>query len=291
MINDNHRKEQKSELKRALLRFSRDRLSVVGLVLVLVVVLVAIFAPVIVPYPQHVGNYIDFSQADAPPSWQHPFGTDEQGRDVLTRILYGSRVSLMLGVVVISMGAVIGVSLGLIAGYFGGIIELVIMRITEIFLAIPAICLALVVSAVLSPSLYVSMMAIGFRWWAGYCKLIYGETLSIKEEDFVEVARTLGFSRFHIIFKEILPNLTSVILVKSTLDVAYAILTGAALGFLGLGAQPPTPEWGTIISIGREHLPKVWWSSVFGGLAISVTVLGFNLLGDGLRDFFDVEIE
>jgi peptide/nickel transport system permease protein len=197
----------------------------------------------------------------------------------------------MLGVVVLSVAVLIGVPLGLFAGYFGGKVETIIMRITDIFLAIPPLVLALAVTAVLERNLQNSMFAIAFTWWPWYARLVYGETLSKKEEDFVEVSESLGASRLYIIFREILPNMTSPLLVKITLDMGYAILVGAALGFLGLGAQPPTAEWGTLVSLGRIHLPKMWWLSTFSGLAIFITVLGFNLLGDGLRDFFDVEVE
>ncbi len=284
------KKFKESSLYLPLYRFFQNRLSVVGAIIIIVVVLISIFAPYLAPYPEDAGGAIHFSDTFQPPSRKHLLGTDDVGRDVLSRILIGSRISLLLGVVVLTIAVLIGIPLGLIAGYFGGLTEKIIMRTTDIFLSIPPLVLALAVSAAFEPNLRNSMIAIAFSWWPWYTRLAYGETLSIKEEDFIEVAESLGASKWYIIFREILPNMTSTLVVKISLDFGYAILTGAALGFLGLGAQPPTPEWGTMVSLGREYLPNVWWISTFSGLAIFITVLGFNLLGDGLRDFFDVEV-
>lgn len=284
------KKFKESSLYLPLYRFFQNRLSVVGAIIIIVVVLLSIFAPYLAPYPEDAGGAIHFSDTFQPPSRKHLLGTDDVGRDVLSRILIGSRISLLLGVVVLTIAVLIGIPLGLIAGYFGGVTEKIIMRTTDIFLSIPPLVLALAVSAAFEPNLRNSMIAIAFSWWPWYTRLAYGEALSIKEEDFIEVAESLGASKWYIIFREILPNMTSTLVVKISLDFGYAILTGAALGFLGLGAQPPTPEWGTMVSLGREYLPNVWWISTFSGLAIFITVLGFNLLGDGLRDFFDVEV-
>jgi len=285
------KRKEKGNLARAFHRFKKNPLSLIGLSIILMMVLIAIFAPFIAPYPGDAGGAVHFKEMFQAPSWKHSFGTDEVGRDVLTRIIFGSRISLTLGIVVLSVAVGVGIPLGLFAGYFGGKVEAIIMRITDIFLSIPPLVLALTVTAVLERNLQNSMFAIAFTWWPWYARLAYGQTLSKKEEDFVEVSESLGASRLYIIFGEILPNMTSPLLVKITLDMGYAILAGAALGFLGLGAQPPTPEWGTLVSLGRIHLPKMWWLSTFSGLAIFTTVLGFNLLGDGLRDFFDVEVE
>ena len=281
----------KSGAIRAFIRFKRNILSVVGLSIIVFILLIAIFAPHIAPYPQDAGKAVYFERSLQPPSWKHPFGTDSLGRDVLSRVLIGTRYSLAIGAIVLTLAVIIGVPLGLCAGFFEGIIGSFIMRVADIFLSIPALVLALSVSAVFQPSLYVAVGAIAFRWWAWYCRIAYGETLSAKQEDFIDAAVIFGCRPFYIMTREILPNLSSPLLVKITLDIGYAILTGATLGFLGLGAQPPLPEWGTIAAEGRSQLPYAWWITSFSGFAIFVTVLGFNLLGDGLRDFFDVQLE
>jgi len=278
------------DLRRTLHRLRRSTLSMVGLAIVLGLILVAIFAPVVAPYPEDVDS-VHFDQTFKPPSWEHPFGTDEVGRDVFSRVIYGTRISLALGAAVLVIAIAIGVPLGLIAGYVGGTVNTVIMRTTDIFLAIPPLVLALAVSAVLTPTMENAIIAIAFAWWPWYTRLIQGMVLSIKEDTYVEASRSAGAGTLYIVFKEILPMCVSILIVKITLDIGYAILTGAVLGFLGLGVRPPTPEWGTMASKGRLHLPARWWLTTFPGLAIFVTVLGFNLLGDGLRDAFDVELE
>lgn len=279
----------KGNWARAFYRFKKNPLSLISLSIIFMVVLLGIFAPFIAPYPEDARGAVHFKEVLQPPSCKHLFGTDAAGRDVLSRVIFGTRISLMIGVVVLSIGVGIGIPLGVLAGYFGGGVATIIMRLTDVFLSIPPVVLALAVSALLTRNLQNTMFAIAFTWWPWYARLAYGETLSKKEEDFVEVSQALGASHLYIMFREILPNMTSSIIVKTTLDMGYAILTGAVLGFLGLGARPPTPEWGTLIGIGRMYLPKIWWVSTFSGLAIFITVLGFNLLGDGLRDFFDVE--
>jgi peptide/nickel transport system permease protein len=278
------------DLRRTFHRLRRSTLSMVGLAIVLGLILVAIFAPVVAPYPEDVDS-VHFDQTFKSPSWEHPFGTDEVGRDVFSRVIYGARISLALGAAVLVIAIAIGVPLGLIAGYVGGTVNTVIMRTTDIFLAIPPLVLALAVSAVLTPTMENAIIAIAFAWWPWYTRLIQGMVLSIKEDTYVEAARSAGAGTLYIVFKEILPMCVSILIVKITLDIGYAILTGAVLGFLGLGVRPPTPEWGTMASKGRLHLPARWWLTTFPGLAIFITVLGFNLLGDGLRDAFDVELE
>lgn len=286
------RRRPKGNLWRAFHRFRGNPLSVVGLSIVLLVTAAAIFAPFLAPYPEDGrGDAVHFGKAFQPPNWEHLLGTDEVGRDLLSRLIFGARISLMLGVVVLTLAVLIGVPLGLIAGYFGGFVETVIMRVTDVFLAVPPLVLALTATVAFERSLLTSMIAIAFSWWSWYARLAYGEASSTKQEDFIQAVESQGASRFYIVLREILPNVTSPVIVKISLDMGYAILTGAILGFLGLGAQPPTPEWGTIVSSGREYLPNMWWISTFSGLAIFITVLGFNLLGDGLRDFFDVESE
>jgi peptide/nickel transport system permease protein len=278
------------DLRRTLHRLRRSKLSLVGLGIVIGLILMALFAPYLAPYPEDVDS-VHFERTFTPPGREFPFGTDEVGRDVLSRVIFGTRISLSLGVAVLAIALAIGVPLGLVAGYVGGAVNTVIMRLTDIFLSIPPLVLALAVSAMLTPTLENSIIAISFGWWPWYTRLIQGMVLSIKEETFIESSRSIGASPSYVIFKEILPNVVSILIVKVTLDIGYAILTGAVLGFLGLGVRPPTPEWGTMASKGRLHLPVRWWLTTFPGLAIFVTVLGFNLLGDGLRDAFDVELE
>lgn len=278
------------EAGRTWRRLGRSPLSLVGLALVAALILIALFAPQVAPYPEDV-HRVHFDQVFEPPSLDHPFGTDEVGRDILSRVIVGSRISLTIGFVVLAIAMGVGVPLGLAAGYFGGWVNTVIMRVTDVFLSFPPLVLALAVSAVLAPTLQNAIIAIAFGWWPWYTRLAEGLTLSKKEESFVEASRSIGAPSRYVILREILPNLNTLILVKATLDIGYAILVGAALGFLGLGVQPPTPEWGTMASEGRFHLPDRWWLTTFPGLAIFVTVFAFNLLGDGLRDAFDVEVQ
>lgn len=269
----------------------KNKLTLVGLIIVALVVFTAIFADFIAPHPSDVTGSIDFSLMNQPPSSQYIFGTDEAGRDIFSRVLFGARYSLIMGVVVLTVAIGIGVPLGLIAGFWGGKVNSVIMRLTDIFLSIPSIILAMAVAAIMEPSLFNSMVAISFGWWPWFTRLVQAETLKIKNEQFILSSEGIGASKWRIAFIEILPNCLSTIIVKASTDIGFVILTGASLGFLGLGAQPPAPEWGTMVAEGRVYLPTMWWQTTFPGLAILVTVLGFNLLGDGLRDFFDVRVD
>jgi len=270
-------------------RFSRNPTAVIGAIIVITSVALAVFAPLIVPFPDHIGAFVDFRNRSQPPSAAHWFGTDNVGRDIFSRVIYALRVSLILPVVVLGIAIPVGVTLGLLAGYFGGWTEIVIMRITDIALAIPPLVMALAVAAVLTPSLTNSMLAIALLWWTWHTRLIYGITRQLRSQEFVEAAETLGASKSHILFREILPNCVSAIAVKTSLDAGFVILIGAALSFLGLGIQPPTPDLGTMVASGASFLPDFWWQSVLPGCAILFVALGFNLLGDGLRDLFDVE--
>ncbi|MDA9019860.1 ABC transporter permease [Flavimaricola sp.] len=270
-------------------RFSRNPTAVIGAIIVITSVSLALLAPYITPFPEHVGAVVDFRNRHQPPSAVHWFGTDNVGRDIFTRVIFGLRVSLLLAVVVLGIAIPVGVILGLLAGYFGGWVEIVIMRITDIALAIPPLVMALAVAAVLTPSLTNSMLAIALLWWTWHTRLIYSLTRQLRSQEFVEAAETLGASKAHILFREILPNCVSAIAVKTSLDAGFVILIGAALSFLGLGIQPPTPDLGTMVASGASFLPDYWWESVLPGCAILFVALGFNLLGDGLRDMFDVE--
>mgnify|MGYP006113759813 CR=1 FL=1 len=272
-------------------KYSRNPLSVIGLSIVTFVILIAVFAPLITPYPEHVGPFTDFANKSKPPSWKYFFGTDKIGRDIFTRCIYGYRISLTLGIVVLSIAAPIGVTMGLCAGYIGKKTELVLMRITDIFLAIPALVLAMSIIGLLDrPNLLYTMIAVSMAWWPWYTRLIYNLTRSIKTEGYITAAEIMGASKIHIMFCEILPNCLPSLLTKITLDLGFVILVGSSLSFLGLGAQPPTPDLGTMVAKGASLLPDIWWYSLFPGFAILIVVLGFNLVGDGLKDMFDVDV-
>ncbi|HAF70731.1 MAG: D,D-dipeptide ABC transport system permease protein DppC [Acetothermia bacterium 64_32] len=277
-------------VKRGWYKFSKNPVSVVGLFFVLLVSFLAAFAPYVAPYPEHAGRFVNFSEASQPPSLKHPFGTDVFGRDILSRVFFGFRYSLMMGVVVLLLVVPPGVVLGLLAGYYRGTwIDTVIMRITDVFLAVPPLILALAVCSVLTPSVFNAMMAVSLMWWPWYTRLVYGLASSIRNEFFVQAAEVAGASRSHILFREILPNCVSSIFTKMSLDMGWVILIGSSLSFVGLGAQPPTPDLGTMVADGAKYLPDQWWIAVFPALAIMITVLGFNLIGDGLRDLFALE--
>jgi peptide/nickel transport system permease protein len=259
--------------------------------MVLLVIFLAILAPYVTPYPEQARAFTDFSNTFQPPSMSHWFGTDEVGRDVFTRVIFGYRISLMMAAVVLGISVPFGVMLGLIAGYFGGRIETIIMRITDVFLALPALVMALAICAAFTPTIEKAMLAVASIWWTWHCRLVNAITRSIKTEEFVQASKVIGDSHIRILFKDILPNCVSAITVKITLDAGFVILVGAGLSFLGLGVQPPKPGLGTMISYGAAHLPTKWWLTVFPSLAIFFLILGFNLLGDGLRDMLDVESE
>ena len=269
-------------------RFRRNPLSITGGAIVVVVALLALLAPVITPFPEHAGAAIDFANQNNPPSMTHWFGTDGLGRDVFTRVIFGYQVSLGLGIVVLVLAVPFGVTLGLLAGYFRGPIETVIMRITDIFLAIPALVFALAIMGFLEPNLFNAMLALAALWWPWHTRLAYNVTRALSTEDYVVAARVVGASHAHILFVEILPNCLPSIMTKVTLDMGFVILIASALSFLGLGVQAPTPDLGTMVADGTQYVPELWWLPVFPGLAILIIVLGFNLLGDGLRDMMDV---
>lgn len=280
-----------SDIKRSWYKFSRNPLSTIGLGTVLLIIFLALLAPYIAPYPEHAERYIyNPAEAKMPPSWRHPFGTDEFGRDILSRVIYGYRYSLMMAAVVLALVTPTGVVLGLFAGYFrGSIIEVIIMRVTDVFICVPALVLAMAICAVTTPSVFNAMMAVSLMWWPWYCRLVYNVTSSLRNEFFVQAAEIMGASTLHILFKEILPNCLGSILTKMTLDAGWVILIGASLSFLGLGAQAPTPDLGTMVASGAKYLPDLWWISIFPAIAIVVVILGFNLLGDGVRDLFAAE--
>ncbi|MCY1295088.1 putative D,D-dipeptide transport system permease protein DdpC [compost metagenome] len=252
-------------------------------------ILVAIFAPLIARFPEHVGAVVDFRNRHMPPDIVNWFGTDKAGRDVFSRTVFGFRVSLLLVIGVLGIAVPIGSALGMIAGYAGGLTERLLTGFTDIMLAIPPLVMALAIGNVLEPNLVNAMLAITLLWWTWHARLVYRVTKSIVADDYIEAARLAGASHLHILFKEILPNCISVISVKTTLDAAFVILFGATLSFLGLGVKPPTPDLGSMVADGRQFLPEKWWEVLAPGAAIFYATLGFNLLGDGLRDMFDVE--
>ncbi len=275
---------------RAWYKFSRNPLSLFGAGTVLLVIILAVFAPLIAPYPEHVKPFTDFANASNAPSSSHWFGTDEIGRDILSRTIFGYRFSLLMGLVVLSIVVPVGVFLGLVAGYFQHTwLDTIVMRITDIFLAVPPLILALSVASILEPNLLNSMLAVCLTWWPWYTRLVYGITTGLRNEFFVTSAEIIGASKFHILFREILPNCISPVFTKMSLDMGWVIIIGASLSFVGLGVQPPKPDLGTMVAAGRRFLPDQWWMSVFPALAIVLVVLGFNLLGDGLRDLFAAE--
>ena len=269
-------------------KFTRNRLSVFGLILVCLSLLFAIFAKQIVPYPEHIGTFVDYANASQAPSGSYWFGTDQMGRDVFSRVIYCFRGALLMSVVVLAIAVPVGTLLGLIAGYYHGTkIDTVIMRITDVFLSVPALILALCIASILKPNMMNSMLAVTIMWWPWYTRLVYGQASSISGEYFVKNAELVGASKMHIMLKEILPNCLSPIFTKMALDVGWVILMGASLSFVGLGEQPPTPAFGQMISDGASYMPDMWWMTIFPAVGVAFMILGFNFLGDGIRDMFD----
>lgn len=271
-----------------LWRVLRNKSAMLGLSILLLLILVALFAPVIAPYDPVL---IDPSQALQSPSRAHLFGTDQFGRDVFSRVVAGTPLSLSVGLISVGIAIVVGVVVGLLSGYYGGWVDSTLMRIIDIMLAFPGILLALTIISMLGPSLTNLMIAVGISSIPTYARLTRGSVLSAREEVYVSAARAIGVADRRILARHILPNVVAPIIVTATLGVGAAILWAAALSFLGLGSQPPTPEWGRMLSEGRQYLRDHWWISTFPGLAIMVTVLSMNILGDGLRDVLDPRLK
>jgi peptide/nickel transport system permease protein len=267
--------------------FGRSPSSLLGLAIVLVFFALAAFGPLIVPYPQDATGAMNLGNRLKPPSAAHWFGTDEMGNDLYSRVVLATRTSLWVGLTIVGIATAVGVPLGIAAGYFGGTIRSVIMRVTDVFLSVPGIVLALAIVAALGPGILNGIVALSIVWWPGYVRLVEAKALALRNEPFVEAARAVGASHARILAVHILPNCTSPIIVKASMDMGLAILAAASLGFIGLGAKPPAPEWGAMISVARTYMPNWWWYAVFPGFAIYLTVLGFNLFGDGLRDILD----
>lgn len=294
-LNDNHDSERFANRHASTFRtlrlyartFRRNTSAMFGLAIVVVFLVVAAIGPWIVPFPEDATGAVHLDIKLQPPDGTHWFGTDEVGNDVFTRVVLGTRVTLQIACIVTGVAMLIGVPLGMIAGLVGGWVQEVIMRVTDVFLSVPGLVLAIAIVGALGPGIVNAMLALSLVWWPGYVRLVQAKTLALKNEIYVQAAYSIGASKLRIVFIHILPNCTSPIIVKASMDMGMAILGAASLGFLGLGAQPPFPEWGAMISIARTYLPDWWWYSFFPGLAISLTVLGFNLLGDGLRDILD----
>lgn len=276
-------------MKRTFSILLRNPLSLLGLALVVLVAFSALFADFIAPFPEHRGAVIDFTRFNQPPGGGNLMGTDLVGRDLFSRIIYAFRISLVLGVVVLSIAAPTGTLIGLFAGYLGGKAEFVLMRLTDVFLSIPPLVLALAMMGVLEPTLLNAMLAVTAMWWPWYARLAYNIARSEREEGYVLAAEVIGASSLHVALREILPNCLPAILTKMTLDMGFVIIIASSLSFLGLGVQPPTPDLGSMVAEGARYLPDSWWLTVFPGLAILVAVFGFNLVGDALREILGAD--
>jgi len=274
-------------LKEYIYLLRKNKLSFTALIIILSLVVIAIITPIIAPFPSHIYGNVNPQDKLLAPSQVYFLGTDEVGRDLLSRVLYGTRISLLGSLIAVAMGLLIGVPLGLMAGYYGGFIDEIIMRIVDMFLSFPPLLLAMAIAAFLGPSLQNAILALIIAWWPWYTRLIRGQVVSIKEREFVRAAHAIGTPSWQIMFKHILPNCISPIIVQASMDLGGIILTLAALSFLGLGAQAPTPEWGLMLTTSRKYFLNAWWYSTFPGMAIFITVLSFNLLGDGLREILD----
>ncbi|MBW1778639.1 MAG: ABC transporter permease [Deltaproteobacteria bacterium] len=275
---------------RAATRVFRNPVTTFGALILVLLIATALFAPYIAPFPDQGRGLSNLEERLAPPSLRHPLGTDNLGRDILSRLIFGARISLKAALLVVSIVVLVGVPLGLIAGYIGGKVDEFIMRFADMILAFPSLLLAIAIVASLGPNLFNALIAISLPWWPWYTRLMRSQVVTVKESPFIESARAVGVSSVRIMLRHILPNCLSPIIVQATLDMGYIVLSIAALGFLGLGTQPPAADWGVMVSDGREFFLKQWWISTFSGGAIFLSVLGFNLVGDGIREAMDPKI-
>ena len=289
LLSDRPQSRMQARLGRAYLtwmRFRSNRLAVVGLAIIAVLVLIAAFANILAPHNPVVGNLAG-ARLLPPGSEGYLLGTDDQGRDILSRLLYGTRLTLMVVALVAIIAAPVGLVIGTVSGYAGGWVDAILMRITDIFLAFPKLVLALAFVAAVGPGIENAVIAIALTSWPPYARIARAETLALRNSDYIAAVRLMGASPFRIVFRHIMPMCLSSLIVRVTLDMAGIILTAAGLGFLGLGAQPPLPEWGAMIASGRRFILDQWWVAAMPGIAILIVSLGFNLLGDGLRDALD----
>jgi peptide/nickel transport system permease protein len=278
-----------SDLAQALRRIYEDRLAFAGALILLALVACALFAPYLAPYPEDVKEVHPTKRLLAPSS-SHLLGTDRLGGDIFSRLLFGARITIVVAVVAVGASIVVGVPTGLVAGYFRGWFSDLIMRIADVFLAVPQIVLAIAIAQTLGPSLPNVILALSATYWPWFTRIVYAETRSTMTETFAEATRGLGASPARLLFLHVLPNVASPIIVRASLGMGFTILTAASLGFLGLGAEPHSPEWGRTIAESRSYLPDAWWYATAPGIAIFLVVMGFNLLGDGLRDILDPRI-
>jgi peptide/nickel transport system permease protein len=278
---------QRENWQRALHRFRSSSLSTAGVVVVLLLLFMAIFGAHVAPYPEQITGTTDTASRFLPPSWQHWFGTNDLGQDVFSLVLGGARVTLSGAFAVVLIGAIVGTILGAIAGYFGGWIDEILMRFTDLMLILPSLILAMVIGVALGTGLTNLVIAIAISWWPGYARMVRGEVLSKREELFVVATRALGAKDRRIIFNHILPNVSQVLIVRMSIDIGSAILIIASLSFIGIGIRPPTPEWGLQLSQSRLNMPDMWWTGLFPGLAIFLAVFAFNIVGEALRTAFD----
>lgn len=269
-------------------KFFKNKSAVIGGIVILLLILIAIFGPKFTPYEP---NAVDYSVKLEGPSADHWFGTDHHGRDIFSRIIHGMSITLYVGFAAVFIGMLIGVTLGIISGYYGGKVDSIIMRLMDVLLAFPGILLALAIVSVLGPSLNNVIIAVGIFSIPAFARIVRGSTLAIRKLEYIDAIKALGANDFRIIFKHILPNVTSPIIVQATLNIANAILSASGLSFLGVGAQPPTPEWGAMLSDGRDYMWEAAHVATIPGLAIVVVVLAFNIFGDGLRDAFDPKMK
>lgn len=275
------------DFRHTLYLWKKTPLAMIGSLVILLFLLVAIFAPLIAPYDAYSQDLYNKLQ---PPSWKHLFGTDQLGRDVFSRIIYGARIEVWIIFLVSSISIAIGLMMGVVAGYFGRFVDEALMRTTDMFMAFPRLVLAMAITAAMGPTLTNTIIAIALVDWTVYARLSRADTIKVKSQPYIEAIRALGASSPRIMAFHVLPMSISPVIVQLTLRMGTIILTAAGLGFLGLGAPPPTPEWGAIVADGRSHIFEQWWISTFPGLAIAVVVLGFNFLGDGVRDILDPKI-
>ncbi|MCD4844864.1 MAG: ABC transporter permease [Methanosarcinales archaeon] len=283
-----HRFKQSNLSEKLPLHLLKYKSTAIGLMLIVVLAFLAIFAPYLTPYdPIEVDLYNNIQS----PSWEHPFGTDNLGRDVLTRVIYATRIDILASIFIVGISMIIGISIGILAGYYGGVIDKVLVGMMDTFLALPEIILALVLVGALGPGLFNVTLALSMLGWVKYARVSRGLALSIKEKEFIEAIKAVGVSDFYLVTHHIMPNTIAPISTLAVLSLGHAILSLAALGFLGLGAQPPMPEWGAMLNEGRIFLRVGWWISIFPGLMIMITVLAFNFIGDGLRDVLDPRLK